>query len=381
MALVCLGREKTMPKAFSKIKEALLFSTVIFDGNERMLKQVDEDNRQVAVIWSLVEIAFWVLCLFLSLNDPIFERCRPLYSVILVLTGCTLIFAQYLASKWPKLIRPLIYTMQLILLGAGIGLAIFQWELRSATFIAAVLIVPVMFITNTLPTIVNVVACSVVLMIVGPHYIEPEVFSWTQKTLLIFSIAGILIGHVINKARFERYAFEEAALELAALRHKFAYYDQLTGLQNRRAYSERIEENAHDAQLTGCIVSADINGLKQTNDTFGHSAGDELITGAAQCLSACFEGAGEVYRLGGDEFCVITTETQEEVEKRLLQLEQVTANWKGRYVDGISLSYGVAIMQQSQDMDFALREADRKMYEHKRNYYLESGKDRRHLPV
>lgn len=368
-----------MPKAFSKIREELLYSTVAFNGKERTRKRIDEDNLRVAAIWSVVEIAFWVFCLALSINDPIFEICRPLYIVVLILSVITFVLAGFVAPKLPKLTRPLIIAMQVILLAAGIGLAFFQWDVRSATFIATVLIVPVMFITDTLPTAVFVVAGIVFFTLVGPQYIVPEVYGWTQKSLIIFSVAGILIGHVINKARFERYAFEESALELAELRHKFAYYDQMTELKNRRAYSERIEELALDPPPACCVVSVDVNGLKRTNDTYGHSAGDELIIGAAKCLGECFEGVGEVYRLGGDEFCVIAMEAEEDVARRLQRLEQLTADWKGELVDGISLSYGIAAVQDIQEIDSALKEADRKMYEYKRDYYLEAGRDRRHL--
>lgn len=361
----------------STIREGLLYSTVVFSGKERIRERIDQDNRRVAVIWSVVEIAFWLFCLFLSINDPAFELCRPLYFSVLALAIVTLVLAAIIAPKSPRIIRPLVVAMQVILLGAGIGLAFFQWDVRSATFIAAVLIVPVMFVVDTLPTLALEALGIVFFMVFGSSYVMPDVYSWTYKSLIIFSIAGILIGHIINKARFERYAFEDSALELAELRHRFAYYDQLTGLQNRRAYTERVERLQASMPAACCIVSADINGLKQANDTYGHSAGDELLIGAATCLRSCFEGIGEVYRLGGDEFCIIAMETEEDVAKRLLQLEQMAASWKGQHVDGISISYGVAAAQESPDFDAVLREADRKMYEYKRNYYLTSGRDRR----
>lgn len=366
-----------MPRVFSRIREELLYSTVVCSGKDRVRKQINEDNRKVAVIWSAVEIAFWVLCLALSVNDEIFTRCRPLYITAVVLSAATMVLAAFVAPRLPSLIRPLIIVMQLVLLSAGIGLAFFQWDVRSATFIAAVLIVPVMFLTDTLPTTVCVALCVVAFMILGPQYIEPDVYNWTYKTLIIFSIAGILIGHIINKTRFERYAFAESALGLAELQNRYAYYDQLTGLQNRRAYSEKVEQLELGMPATCCVISADINGLKLTNDTYGHSAGDELIMGAAACLSTSFEDVGEVYRLGGDEFCVIALESFD-VEEHLRQMEQMAADWKGQIVEGVSISYGVATAQDGPDIDAVLRVADQKMYEYKRNYYTVAGRDRRH---
>ena len=51
-----------------------------------------------------------------------------------------------------------------------------------------------------------------------------------------------------------------------------------------------------------------------------------VLLGAAECLRRCFKDVGEVYRLGGDEFCVITTKMKEDVTKLLLQMEQMAAN-------------------------------------------------------
>ena len=64
----------------------------------------------------------------------------------------------------------------------------------------------------------------------------------------------------------------------------------MTGLKNKRAYDEKLSWLAKNAPAEFCIVSADLNGLKKANDAIGHRAGDELITGAAECLSGAFEG-------------------------------------------------------------------------------------------
>lgn len=367
-----------MSGALSKIRETLIYSTVVYDGKGHVRKQVDEDNRKTAVIWSVVEIAFWILCLLISINDEDFQRCRALYITALVLSTVTLVLSASVARKSPKLTPIIVVAMQIFLIGAGIGLSFFQWDIRSATFVAAVLIVPVMFVCDTIQPLVCVVLGIVAFAILGPYVIAPDVFSWTFKTLLIFSVAGVLIGHIINKSRFERYSYAESALELAELRDKFAHYDQLTELRNRRAYSEKVEQLELDMPSACCVVMADINGLKQANDTYGHHAGDELIIGAAECLKRSFEGIGKVFRLGGDEFCVIAEGTEEDVAERLLIMEQMAASWKGEHINGISISYGVATAQDNPDVDSVLKAADRAMYEFKRDYYTTSGRERRH---
>ena len=367
-----------MPEAVSKIRETLLYSTVVFDEKGHVEQQIMKDNRGSAVIWSVLEIVLWTACLIMSFTDDLFEVGRIVYVPALSVAVLTFILSAFVARRHLRITRFIVILMQIALMAAGIGIAFCQPEVRSATFIAAVLIVPVMFVSDTLPTMLYAMIGIVGFQIFSTGIIEPDVQNWTFKSLVIFSITGVLIGHIINKSRFERYAYAESALELAELRNYFAYYDQLSGLQNRRAFSEKIEQLSHGMPDECCVVSLDINGLKTTNDTYGHNAGDELIVGAAECLNRCFTDVEGIYRLGGDEFCVIAMQPAEQIADRLPQLERMTAEWKGEIVDGISFSYGVASSQDNPDIESLLRTADRNMYAFKRRYYTTSGHERRH---
>ena len=158
---------------------------------------------------------------------------------------------------------------------------------------------------------------------------------------------------------------------------QFAYYDQMTGLKNRRAYDEKLSWLAKNAPAEFCIVSADLNGLKKANDAIGHRAGDELITGAAECLSAAFEGIDTIYRTGGDEFCVIMTGPIAKAQLCIARLEDLMSQWKGRYNSSISISTGVASNENHDSIESIVAAADQNMYEYKRNYYISQGIDRR----
>ena len=122
---------------------------------------------------------------------------------------------------------------------------------------------------------------------------------------------------------------------------------------------------------------ADINGLKEANDTLGHEAGDELIIGSAECLRRSFYGIDTVYRLGGDEFTVIMERSEAEARKCLERMEKICADWKGRFINGISISYGAASTDGYSDLNSILKAADQKMYEFKNDYYQNTGKERR----
>ena len=156
-----------------------------------------------------------------------------------------------------------------------------------------------------------------------------------------------------------------------------AEYDQMTGLKNRRAYDEKLSWLAKNAPAEFYIVSADLNGLKKANDAIGHRAGDELITGAAECLSAAFEGIDTIYRTGGDEFCVIMTGPIAKAQLCIARLEDLMTQWKGRYNSSISISTGVASNENHDSIESIVAAADQNMYEYKRNYYISQGIDRR----
>ena len=81
--------------------------------------------------------------------------------------------------------------------------------------------------------------------------------------------------------------------------------DELTRCLNRHAYENDMKKLNLSEEWV--YISADLNGLKQTNDSYGHMAGDELICAAADCMRDSFHEYGKVYRIGGDEFAVIIT--------------------------------------------------------------------------
>lgn len=92
---------------------------------------------------------------------------------------------------------------------------------------------------------------------------------------------------------------------------KLTYKDQLTGLYNRRYYEEQIEKLSGSEFLPLAIMMVDVNGLKLTNDAFGHHIGDELLKKVAKNLISCDSKGGFACRVGGDEFLMVFPNTDE----------------------------------------------------------------------
>lgn len=88
--------------------------------------------------------------------------------------------------------------------------------------------------------------------------------------------------------------------------------DWMTGMENRQPFDDYLEEIQRNPAKyrNAALIFFNVNQLKRTNEESGHAAGDELILGAAKCISVTFGMAGRCYRLEGDEFCVIIENSQ-----------------------------------------------------------------------
>ena len=146
--------------------------------------------------------------------------------------------------------------------------------------------------------------------------------------------------------------------------------DHLTGVMNRSGLQSVLSSQYANKPLA--VIAADINGLKEANDTGGHEAGDQLIVEIAACMAEVF-GSRRVFRTGGDEFIAIQQDhTEEECRQAIEMLRELM---KKR---GVSASLGYAY-SGSYRSNFAEMQgiADKRMYEDKARYYSETGKKRR----
>ncbi|HEX3898099.1 MAG TPA: EAL domain-containing protein [Mycobacteriales bacterium] len=109
----------------------------------------------------------------------------------------------------------------------------------------------------------------------------------------------------------ERIAAEELRVQLEAELRRQASHDTLTGLANRALFAERADHALERRSLTELVVCFfDLDDFKDVNDSFGHSAGDELLRVIGKRLRDCVRPADTVARFGGDEFAVLLEDTQ-----------------------------------------------------------------------
>lgn len=164
------------------------------------------------------------------------------------------------------------------------------------------------------------------------------------------------------------------------LLYSMAHIDSMTNLSNRRTFDEYMDSHA-DRQPEEDIMffSFDLNELKSVNDTYGHEAGDELIIGAAYCMKDVFDHSGTIYRTGGDEFVAIISCESGARDELIKGLRDAFAGWKGKSGLDLSISTGYVSADEKPGMKLEdmRREAEKRMYAQKREYYRKEGRDRR----
>ncbi len=171
---------------------------------------------------------------------------------------------------------------------------------------------------------------------------------------MLFDIASTVSEQIRRKGKMELY-------------EQLAYNDFLTGLANRRQCELMLDQVEAEGTPYG-IVSMDINGLKETNDKYGHDEGDALLKDFSSVLMEVFGKIGTVGRMGGDEFIIIIRNADMYNIEQMFMLfdEKVKEINKNRPRYQIVAARGVCMRHEGKaTIREAVREADHRMYVNK----------------
>ena len=197
------------------------------------------------------------------------------------------------------------------------------------------------------------------------------------KSLIKLTKSAELLAHDIHKIDFEINTDDEigilaktlsnAAKEIAKSNiqiNKLAYFDSLTDIKNRHCFNRFVTNlNGLIQQNVGAIF-CDLNGLKYTNDNFGHNAGDKMICEFAEILKTVFANY-EVFRLSGDEFIIFSIgNTKENFYEDISKLQKLNEEKEFPYA-----SLGFVWRESSDNLESLLKLAEAGMYQHKKQIY------------
>lgn len=176
-------------------------------------------------------------------------------------------------------------------------------------------------------------------------------------TIASMALADLIIYIMLQSER------ESILIKKEEITYKLAHYDELTRLKNRLAFNTTIESMNGDGVVG--IAFGDVNGLKYTNDHYGHVAGDKLLCDFADMLTVCY-GHENVYRISGDEYVVIVQGISDE---QFRQKKEVILERRKEHefpIASIGFVHGsVSEIRRLLDM------AEKEMYADKKAFYAE----------
>lgn len=149
--------------------------------------------------------------------------------------------------------------------------------------------------------------------------------------------------------------------------------DFLTGLKNRNALEVDLSNFEFAGEYPFSVLMLDLDGLKQVNDNYGHSAGDQYIKRCCDIIRSCIPDDSAVYRMGGDEFIVILKNYTPDYLKDMVHTmvhKVKEENEKQAYLFSISIGYAVYDTTVDKNVLDTIKRADSSMYEYKKKHKI-----------
>ena len=186
----------------------------------------------------------------------------------------------------------------------------------------------------------------------------------SEAVFLLCAAAIIVTGNVFEIALKFHFLVRNSCAILLIMYYLFLHiqyfkYDPLTGVFNRSVFAHDMAGLNHKSNVG--VLSFDLNGLKAINDRLGHEKGDYYIVESAHAIDRSFGEAGRLFRIGGDEFVVIMTNTTEAAVRK-----KIDSFKKACEGTDISVACGYSFIENVSDSSQILRDADQAMYKNKR---------------
>ncbi len=222
-----------------------------------------------------------------------------------------------------------------------------------------------------------IVICSVHFldMVMGYCIFQPEIdFDEYEKLHTLMSAIDASLGNFHGRIQIE--SINSRLVEVNSELKHLSDHDYMTGLMNRRGfYSELsrliLAKKSKDSLVV--LISADLDGLKEINDGYGHLEGDSAITTTARALLSCSVQDEICARFGGDEFCVAAVISESLGRSYIKGFRERFDDYLARYNESSGKPYRVEasigfyseMLSDYFDIDRMIKNADERMYQHK----------------
>lgn len=244
------------------VKNGLLYGGLTKEEFQQVKEPVRERNRKTLIVWAIGSGLFYIVAAFLynALNDALGVG---ILVVTLVTSAIVLICTLPLSKRFPWLITVAMYLFEISVLGNGVALSVFHSPNRDCGTIVLAALIPSAFTDRTIASAALEAATITGYFIVGQcGLIAPDAFSWGLFSLVFYTAIGVVNGHFINKARFERFLFADSAMKLADLRATYnqeleeeveAKTEQVVAMQNQLVIGMATMVESRDNSTGGHI--------------------------------------------------------------------------------------------------------------------------------
>ena len=232
--------------------------------------------------------------------------------------------------------------------------------------------------------ILVIISSAVFYNIGGKRDLEAVIFTALLMTggildIIIFYLKGSSSGIIITMEAFLIYSVYELVVSLLNINKK-AYIDSKTKLFNK-AYWEDLVRDVFSAEEQTAMIMFDLNGLKHTNDTLGHNAGDKMISEFSSILKREIGSKELLCRWGGDEFAAfVRNADREKTDEYISAVNSAVAAYNSSgQIPEIHFACGCALSCDFPNLSWSelLSKADEYMYINKKSWYAEKA-DKKH---
>lgn len=189
-----------------------------------------------------------------------------------------------------------------------------------------------------------------------------------QEYIVEYRVTAIKDSEGIEKGAIVVFRDISARVEKQEKIMYLSYHDQLTGVYNRRFFEEELKRLDQPRNLPISIIMVDVNGLKLTNDAFGHMAGDNLLKGVSNVLKRSCRADDIIARVGGDEFAIILPKSSKDDAKVIVDRIYCESSKENLDPIVVSASAGYGTKENSSEsIEKALKRSEDEMYKKKLN--------------
>ena len=373
----------------SKLKNFILYGGISKDEYQDCKEIILEENLKV---WKIISIILAVCGMILLVgtyvfpdffdyyapNISVFPNTVVMFSVAysaLSIYSILLAFVLHIFGPTHKrIVMPLIaFTNIWVIIFFACTSTILDTQNVSVTFFVALMISSLVTTRSPLKNSLLVLTDYAVFMILACIFEnKPEnilVFIDDIVYSTVFAVISVIFGFFFNYIRIKDFSFRKFV-------EKQRDFDSLTKMNSKIAYDkevnsimEKLYQNSSSEPFAVFIF--DVNGLKVTNDTYGHETGDQLLVRAATLIKKQFT-TSKVYRIGGDEFVVIARdldyENRDMIYKTFLEEVQTIHKNSDNLTNDVPVACGFATYDPENDVDYmaVFTRADTVMYDNKR---------------